>query len=613
MNKAFHLLFILFCLSTTTLLAQNDVQTLNALARQAKDNGQNKKAIQYYEELLSKTKSDTYYNELVALYPIVNDFTAANKLVKKRIRRFPKRGELYVDKGHLLELQGLQKEAEKNYDEAIDLIDKNDQQNRAIAFQFNKYKLYSYVEKTYLKARKTQNNNRLFRFELANALAQQGKTTEMIEEYLSVLASNRSYLQSIQNILQRVLNPDPDGTQMEGLKTQLLRRIQRDPNQEVFSELLVWLYIQDKNFNGAFIQARALDRKAGEDGKRLFSLGELSLSNKEYDVAEKSFQYIIDIGDRSPYYLRSKMKLVDVLKLRVTNDVQHTPQDLSKLKHAYENTVQELGRSSITAPMLRGLAELNAYYLNNIDTAIEILNEVILLNGVSKQNKAKTKIELADLYLLSDEVWEASLLYSQVEKEFKYDRIGEIAKFKNAKIAFYTGDFFWAQAQLDVLKGSTSKLISNDAMDLSLLITDNVGLDSIIEPLQMYAVADLLIFRKSYDDAIVILDSIPKYFPATSLKDDILFTKYKIAYQQRDYETAAKRLREILSDYPEDLLGDDALFALAKLEEDFLENKEEAMKLYKTLLTTYPSSLFVVEARKRFRNLRGDQLEEKIN
>jgi outer membrane protein assembly factor BamD (BamD/ComL family) len=262
---------------------------------------------------------------------------------------------------------------------------------------------------------------------------------------------------------------------------------------------------------------------------------------------------------------------------------------------------------------MRGLAEIQAYYQDSITKGIELLTEVINIQGLKGQIKAETKIELADLYLLNDEIWEASLLYSQVEKEFKYDRLGEIAKYKNAKVAFYTGDFYWAQAQLDVLKGSTSKLISNDAMDLSLLITDNVGRDSIIEPLQMYAVADLLIFKKDFDKAMVVLDSIPKFFPFTTLKDDILFTKYKVSIQKREYQEAAKFLKELIADYAEDLLGDDALFALAQLEEEEFKNEEKAMELYKALLTNYPSSLFVVEARKRFRALRGDQLEEEIN
>ncbi len=613
MNKAASLIIFLLCYANISGWAQtDDLRTLVALAKQAKNNGENAKAITYYEELIKQSNSDAYYYDLYELYLVEQDFSTAEKLVKKRIRQFPQRGEFLVDKGNIAVVQKLEKDAEKDFNKAVDVAIKDDRLTRSIANQFNKYKLYSYSEEIYLKARKASRNDRLYQFELANTYGQLGKTDEMMEEYLTILGGNRSYVQTIQNLFSRVLNPDPDGIQKEKLKEMLLRRIQKNSNQEVFSEMLIWLYIQDKNFTGALIQAKALDRKNGEQGQRVFDLGSLALSNNELSVAEESFNYVIALKD-SPYFLQAKMRLVNVLKQKVIGKIDFSDEDLKKLTNAYRSTISELGKSSFTTPLMRGLAEIQAYYQDSITKGIELLTEVINMQGLKGQIKAETKIELADLYLLNDEIWEASLLYSQVEKEFKYDRLGEIAKYKNAKVAFYTGDFYWAQAQLDVLKGSTSKLISNDAMDLSLLITDNVGRDSIIEPLQMYAVADLLIFKKDFDKAMVVLDSIPKFFPFTTLKDDILFTKYKVSIQKREYQEAAKFLKELIADYAEDLLGDDALFALAQLEEEEFKNEEKAMELYKALLTNYPSSLFVVEARKRFRALRGDQLEEEIN
>lgn len=613
MNKAASLIIFLLCYANISGWAQtDDLRTLVALAKQAKNNGENAKAITYYEELIKQSNSDAYYYDLYELYLVEQDFSTAEKLVKQRIRQFPQRGEFLVDKGNIAVVQKLEKDAEKDFNKAVDVAIKDDRLTRSIANQFNKYKLYSYSEEIYLKARKASRNDRLYQFELANTYGQLGKTDEMMEEYLTILGGNRSYVQTIQNLFSRVLNPDPDGIQKEKLKEMLLRRIQKNSNQEVFSEMLIWLYIQDKNFTGALIQAKALDRKNGEQGQRVFDLGSLALSNNELSVAEESFNYVIALKD-SPYFLQAKMRLVNVLKQKVIGKIDFSDEDLKKLTNAYRSTISELGKSSFTTPLMRGLAEIQAYYQDSITKGIELLTEVINMQGLKGQIKAETKIELADLYLLNDEIWEASLLYSQVEKEFKYDRLGEIAKYKNAKVAFYTGDFYWAQAQLDVLKGSTSKLISNDAMDLSLLITDNVGRDSIIEPLQMYAVADLLIFKKDFDKAMVVLDSIPKFFPFTTLKDDILFTKYKVSIQKREYQEAAKFLKELIADYAEDLLGDDALFALAQLEEEEFKNEEKAMELYKALLTNYPSSLFVVEARKRFRALRGDQLEEEIN
>tara|TARA_R110002072_G_scaffold71569_3_gene171457 strand:- start:707 stop:2545 length:1839 start_codon:yes stop_codon:yes gene_type:complete len=612
MSKIITLLFFsLFIIGQG--FTQSDIVTIDALAKQAEADGENQKAITYYEELYSKTEAENYYVTLVNLYIQENDFSSADKLVKKRIKRFPNRFEYIVDRGHIADQEDDKKSAERYYKEAIDAIGSDEQIARTVANQFIKYNKYNEAERAYTTARKNTRNEQLFRFEIANVYAHQGKTSEMIEEYLNILEGNRGYIQTIQNLFQRVLNPDPEGKQMDLLKNQLLKRIQKNSDNEIFSELLVWLYIQDQNFYAAFIQAKALDRRFNEDGKRIFSLGELSLSNNDFETAETAFQYIIDLGDSKPYYLQSKMKLVEVLKEKVISNPNYAAEDLQKLKKKYEQTIADLGKSSYTLPLIRGLANLNAYYIDSISVAVKLLEEASRMTNIPKQTKAALKIDLADLMLLKDEIWEASLLYSQVEKEFKYDEIGDWAKFKNSKIAFYTGDFFWAQAQLNVLKGSTSKLIANDAMQLSLLITDNVGLDSIVEPLEMYAFADLMIFKKDYDLALQTLDSIPKFFPSTSLKDEILFAKYQIFFKKRDYEKAAGFLEDLISGYAEDILGDDALFALAKLHEEKLNNKEKAMELFKTLITTYPGSLFVVESRKKFRELRGDFSQDEIN
>ena len=96
------------------------------------------------------------------------------------------------------------------------------------------------------------------------------------------------------------------------------------------------------------------------------------------------------------------------------------------------------------------------------------------------------------------------MYYSQVEKDFKHEVIGQEAKFKKIKIDYYTGKFNWAQAQLNILKQSTSKLIANNAMELSLLISDNLNLDTTQLTLQIYANAELLIFQNKYNFGILL-------------------------------------------------------------------------------------------------------------
>jgi len=276
------------------------------------------------------------------------------------------------------------------------------------------------------------------------------------------------------------------------------------------------------------------------------------------------------------------------------------------MQQDYESLLNELGKTPFTIPLILNLAHLDAFYLNETDKAIELFLQAINISKAPLTSQAECKLELADIYLFSDEQWEATLLYSQVEKTFKNEPIGHEAKFRNAKLSFYIGEFGWALAQLDVLKAATSKLIANDALELSLLISDNIEEDSVTVPLSMYAKADLLEFRNRDTDALAVLDSISILYPMHSIADNVLFKKAEIDSKNGQFDLAATNYSEIIEKYPYDLLADDAMFNLAGLYENQLNNKSKAMELYEKILTQYPGSLYVVDARKHFRALRND-------
>jgi len=252
---------------------------------------------------------------------------------------------------------------------------------------------------------------------------------------------------------------------------------------------------------------------------------------------------------------------------------------------------------------------LEAYYINDVDKAIGLLKELVGYPQLNARRLAEAKLMLGDLYLIQGEHWESTLLYSQVDKTFKDDQLGNEARFRNARLSYYSGDFTWAQAQFDVLKASTSNLISNDALDLSIFITDNLGLDTTALPLQGYAEADLLIFQNRFEEAFIRLDKLQQDFPAHSLEDDIAYLRAQVFMKQRRYEDAARQYTTIIGQHADGIRADNALFALAEINEKHLKNKEKAKELYEKLFIEYSGSTFAVEARKRYRILRGDTVQ----
>ena len=201
------------------------------------------------------------------------------------------------------------------------------------------------------------------------------------------------------------------------------------------------------------------------------------------------------------------------------------------------------------------------------------------------------------------------MIFSQIVLDFKDDPLGHEAKFRNARISYYTGDFAWAQTQLDALKASTSKLISNDAINLSLLITDNFNLDTIFTPMEIYARADLLIAQRKIDDARLALDSITNNYPGHALEDEILLLHGDLAMQEGNIDAAIEFYNRVVDLHFDDITGDDALYNLAVIYDEILKDYDMAEKMYSKLLFEFSGSLYTVQARKRYRELTGE-LEE---
>lgn len=598
---------ILITLGLTFLLALNcfaQINTDERLATQYFNNKEYDKAVIYYQKLYNKSSLPQHYAKLLSCYIELEEYKNAEKLAKRQVKRNSFQLEYMVDLGYVYELSGQSNKSKNTYEDALKSLSAINEQIIGLANGFFKYKKSEYAIDTYHKGRKLLKGTYPFNFELAQVYDQLGKTELMLEEYLDLLAYNGSYIQSVQNALQTALNPDEKGEKKALLKTLLIKRIQKESGNKIFPDMLIWVYIQEKNFKGAFIQAKAMDKRFKESGKRIASLAALSSENKDYETAIKCYEYLITKGPDSYYYITSKMELVNVYNDKIVGSGSYTEADLLNLEKTYLSTIKELGKTASTSSMLRGLAHLQAFYLHNTDSAINILNEILAIPRMKPHGAAKAKLELADIYLFTNEIWEASLLYSQVEKAFKHDVLGEEAKFKNARISFYTGDFGWAKTQLNVLKASTSKLIANDAMQLSILITDNIGIDTTEAPLLMFAQADLLAYQNKNQEAMAMLDTLKQEYPAHTIMDDILYKRYQINYKQQKFDDAAANLQDIITSYADDILADDAIYNLAVLNDYKFDNKEKAAELYKRLMFDYQSSIYVVDSRKRYRELR---------
>lgn len=603
MMKFLSLLIFLLLAGSASAQEGTDQQ----LAQYYYNAGEFAKALPYCQKVYAKDPNKFNFTRYYDCLLQTNSDKDAEKLLKRQMNNDRSNLEYPVMLGEFYESHAREKEAQKLYQELISDYSGSSFTLLELYRAFKSKGKYDLALQSLERGRKTLKENYPLNLEFAEMYSILGQPEKMVDEYLGFIDIDPAYGYVVQSALSQKVDLGAENSpEYEMLKQKLLERTQKKPNDFVYSEMLIWLFTQKKQFQAALVQAQALDKREKGGGRRVYDLGTMCVQNKVYDVARKAFKYIVDLGEDNPMYYEAEFALLNTRFLEITQNRNYEQSELTETLAEYNRTLARVGKNRSSVRLISELAHIQAYYANQSLEAKNLLEEALKIPGLTNIQEAEVKMLLADILVLRDDIWDASLLYMQVDKDFKYEPIGFEAKFKNARIFYYDGDFDFAQNQLDVLKQSTSKLIANDAMKLSLLITDNYGLDSNFTAMSQFARADLLLEQHQYGEAFRIFDSIVTAFPYHGLADEILLRKGIAMENQGKWAEAVVYLNDLLKYHSDDILADDALFRLGSIYENNLPDKEKAIECYKKILFEYKGSLYTIEARKRLRILRGD-------
>lgn len=601
MRKQFYFLIIILSFFSPAFSQESNK---TQLANEYYINGDLEKARDIYKELAADPNKiavihNNYFNILLDL----KDFKSAEKYIKRILKFFPSNTYYKIDQGILYNKMERPDLADKFFNDLIDQNKSNQYLTRTSAQYFASKQLTRYALKSYQLGRKYSNTPGLYALELANLYRILGDKSMMIEEYLVFAGERPNNVRYIKNILQNLLVEDEE---IQNFQNILIEKVQRHPNERMYGELLIWVNLQQKNFYGAFVQARALDKRFDRTGVRIMDIGKIALNNKAYDEAIKIFEYIVDKYKNGNNYTVARRYIINAREGKVKNVYPVDEVALKELTNDYQRLVDELGYNAGTMEALRSKALLHAFYLDEKDSAITILNKIIAAPRVNLSLKAKSKLDLGDIYLLIGEPWEATLLYSQVEKTNKDSPIAYDAKLKNARLNYFKGEFELAKSHLDILKLATTREISNDAISLSLLIQDNTVLDTSDLVMKEFASIELLLFQNKKEEALDLFSQMHAKYPDHSLTDEIFWKMANINMELGNFDVALGQLEEIVKKFGEDILGDDAYFLKGQIYQEQIQDDAKAMEIFNDFLLKYPGSVYTAEARKRFRSLRGD-------
>lgn len=564
-----------------------------------------KEAEKLYKKLYAENPtSKEVYNEYLDMLIKSEQYDDAEKLVGWQLKIKPNNPVLTIDLGRIYDAKGKSKKAKTYYEEAVMGLNGEDLLTQQVANKFLEMSMDDYALKTYERARDMLRNNYLYSGPLARLYAKKGDIEQAV--YTLLEASKGFYSGGTDEVKATLLEflGDDRKKQVRAQKA-LLKKINEQPDNIIYSDILVWLYTQKDDWEGALIQVEALDLRYKNEGDRLLNFARYAVKEKQYTYALEAYDLVLDKGASYQYYKEVQNELLRVKFTILQQQPKFTQEEVSKLVAAYDTFLTHNTQYYAQGPATE-YAKLLAQYADDAPKAIEVLQRSLNHTNTTKYFKGNVKLQLGDYNILIGEVWEASLLYSQVDKSFKEDALGEEARFRNAKLSYYLGDFDWAQTQLDVLKASTSELIANDALFLSVQLTENTTPDSNFVPMKRFAYADLLLFQNKDDEAVQLLDSIATTYPDHPLKDDILMQRAVIAKKHRDYQKAFSYYEQVFKEHGDDVLADDALYRMAALYEQELNDKDKAQKLYEELIIKYPGSTYTQEARKKVHDMQAN-------
>ncbi len=593
MRRIFVLLIFLLI---QTVAAQDDF-----LAKQYFADGDYDKAVVFYEKLVEQNPRRTDYAEgLVACYQQLERYSDAEKFLLDKIDLGKAYPTFYIELGYTYAIQNQSEKAKAQYDKAISIIDENPNFGYGIGFRFQKYAILDYALKAYSRAMEL--NPKLdYNFQMARIYGEQGDIEKMYRSYIKLIIEEKSSLSNVLRNFDDFITSDPENDNNIKLKTILLEGAQKNPNLR-WNELLSWLFVQQKQYNSAFRQEKAIfKRMDGSSVYRLKNLGELALEDSDLEVAQSIFEYIVENTNDQVTKLNAQLNLIDI---QLLNPEKKTLDDVQK---QYEELISIHGYRSQTLQLQIAYANFLTFKKDSPEPAIDILKKSLAL-PLNKRGTAFVKSALGDILVFDQKFNEALIYFSQIQKSLKNDVLGQDARFKVAQTSFYKGDFDWALTQLKVLRSSTSQLIANDAMQLSLLISDNSLEDSTQTALKKYARADLLAYQNKTAEAISELDGILENHKGEKIEDEALLKQGELLESKKDYEAAKFNYQKIIEFYPTGILADDAYFALGELYRTILNEPEKAKEQYEKIIYNYQDSYFFPQARQYFRKLRGDAI-----
>lgn len=585
---------IVFCFISVSsfIYGQNNF----LLAEKYYQNNEFEKAAELYKTLFKKNQyNTTYLKRLINSYQEISKFNEVEKLLENQLQKQPTHTYLYVELGYNYDRQQQKETAKTYYAKAINSIKKNTRMGSVTARLFNSNALLDYAIWAY-KETMQHNPNANYEIQIAQIYGEKGAFKEMFSSYINLIDRDENYLNTVQRLSSTFITDDPLNEQNILFKKTLIKKSVSKP-KNVWNILLSWLFTQQKEYEKALIQEKALFKRDPAYLVNIIDLGVNAFNRKSYTTAKKCFEFVLQKSKNINQLLTANLYVV---KIAITTNQE-------KVDSLFKDIFSRYGKTATTIKIQLEYADYLTFKKNNPEKAITVLSTAKSI-AASKFEQAEIKLKLGDIYVFTGNYNSALIYFSQVQTSIKNHPIAQKARFKVAQTSYFKNDFKWAFSQLKVLKASTTQLIANDALDLFLTISDNQPKDSLDLGLQLYAKADLLAFQNKNRQAIDVLQHLLTNYKGQKIEDESLFKQANLFTKTNRFKEAIDNYTQIITLNKEGIFVDDARYLIAEIYLSKLNNTEKASEYYQKIIFEHPSSIYLVDAREKYRKLRGDTI-----
>ena len=590
MTKIFTYLFF-FCsligFSQNELLAQNYF-----------DKGEFDKATSLYEELDKKQPGNFYFTQkLVSCYQGLKQFDKAEKLLLSKKEKSNQPG-FFVELGYNAQLQKNQAKADSYYKKAIDAVANQPNYAYQIGQAFEQKSLLQQAYNTYEIGQKN-NSSMNFDYQMALLQGQMGNLDVMVVKLLDYSYSNVNATLNVQNQLVLFMQDDAENVSVNSLKKELLIRTQK--TQDIYwNQFLSWLYVNQKEYNKAFIQEKSIYKRNPESFDDIIQLAQICVNEKDNETAQAIFQFILQNTTDESTILNAQYFL---LKNEIANS---KPENYPLIQSKFDTLLSQFGESPFSVDLQILAAHFKAFYLKDYENSKVLLDKTMEM-PLNIRQKAKVKMEMADVFVFNEKFNQAIIYYAQIQNDLPNDEFSHEAGMRMAKTSFFKKDFNWSMKQAKELKQASTQLIANDAVELFLLISDNSAEDSLQVALQDFSKADLLEYQNKPKEALDAFLQILVKHKGQSIEAGTLYKVGRNYEKLGNFAKAISYYQTILDNHKDGIYIDEALFYSAEIYNKQLNDPEKAKSLYEKVVLEHPDSIYFTEARKQYRQLRGDK------